>query len=153
MRFAIPVAALLAAVLLAACGNVAAPKPDPSGDAAFVTSLTKICSKTPPLVPIDANASMAAISTAAEANEATVNGFDTELLRLTPTLSSTTPLAPAITDLAQMVLDVIRRYNSITVAAAKNETKLLHAWLPLAITRGNQARSDLAKIGVSSCLS
>jgi hypothetical protein len=153
MRFVTPFAALLAALVLAACGGVAAPKPDPAGDAAFVTSLTQLCSKTPALVPLNATASVAAITSAAKTNWTTVNGLNAGLLRLTPSLSNATPLAPAITDLAQMLLDMMRRYKSITRAAARNDTTLVRSWVPLAIARGNQARSDLAKIGVASCLS
>ena len=152
MRFAIPVAALLAATLFAACGSVAAPKPDPAGDAAFVSALSRLCSKTPPLVPIDATASVAAITSRAEANRKTVDDLNIGLLGLTPSLSSATPLAPTITDLAQMLLDVMWRYKSI-ITAAKKDSESLRSLLPLAVTRANQARSDLAKIGVTNCLS
>jgi len=48
---------------------------------------------------------------------------------------------------------VIRRYTFITTAATAHDTKLVQTWLALAVARRDQARNDLAKIGVSSCLS
>jgi hypothetical protein len=153
MRLAMPIAALIAAATLAACGSVAAPKPDPAGDAAFVTTLKQLCAKAPPLAQISTTASMAALTSAANANNTTANNLDTGLVKLTRSLSGTSPLAPAITDLAFMLVDMSARYQSIVSAAKTDDTGLLDLWVPLAIMRANQARSDLAKIGVSGCLS
>jgi hypothetical protein len=47
----------------------------------------------------------------------------------------------------------MRRYKAITRAAARNNAKLVQSWVPLAVERHTQALSDLAKIGITSCLS
>jgi hypothetical protein len=155
MRFATPVVALIAAALLAGCGSVAAPKPNPAGDAAFVTALKLLCSKTPALAPIDASASMATITSAADANNTTVTNFydgKGGLLTLTPSISSASPLALPVTDAAEMLVDVSKWYVNIVNAAKLGETGKLSSDAEIAVTRGNQARSDLAKIGVTNCL-
>jgi hypothetical protein len=134
MRFATPVVAVIAAVLIAACGgSVAAPKPDPAGDTAFVTAVTLLCTKTPPLAQIDASASLATLTTAANANDATLTNFEIGtpvppspgqsayapvrrrggLGSLTPKIYSASPLAVPVTDLAQMVVDASKWYKMI----------------------------------------
>lgn len=187
MRFATPVVALIAALLLAACGSVSVPKPNPAGDAAFVSQLRQLCSKTPALLPISASASMAALSSAATANNTTVTNFEIGtpvppapgqsadapvqrkggLVSLTPTISSASPLVLRVTDLAQMLVDASKWYTMIAtpptpaelkqlsrspggVTAALTKQALVHAGT--ANARMNRARSDLAKIGVTSCL-
>lgn len=153
MRFATPVLALVAAALIAACGSVAAPKLDPAGDAAFLTQLRQLCSKTPALSQIAASANMATITTAATADNTTVTDFDAGLGKLTPTISSTSPLASTVTDLAFMLLDTSKWYVNI-LNAVKSGDKSALSWMPqLAATRATQARSDLTKIGITSCLS
>jgi hypothetical protein len=168
MRFTIPVVALIAAVLLAACGgSVAAPKPDPAGDAAFVTALKLLCAKTPSLVPIDPSASMAAITSAANANNTTVLNFvygppfrgphgrierNGGLAALTPTISSTSPLVLPVTDAAEMLIDMSKWYGMIVKPAKidDHQSNFRTIWA-LTVTRGSQARGDFAKIGISGC--
>jgi hypothetical protein len=153
MRFATPVVMLISAVLLAGCDNVAAPKPDTAGDAAFVTKMKQLCSAAPALTTITADGGAGAIITAAEANYTIVNNLDAGLVQLTPSLSSSSPLAVPITDLALMLDDMQIRYVKIEVAAKKKEpAEELSLMAKLALTRATQARSDLAQIGVSSCL-
>jgi hypothetical protein len=145
--------AVLAVLLLAGCGNFVPQKPNPAGDSAFVAKLKQLCSKTPALTQIDPSASMAAITTATNADSATVANFEGGILNLTPSLSSTSPLAARITDLAEMLTDMTFRYRQILAAAKIDDTKLL-SWMPaVAVARENQARSDLAKLGATSCLS
>jgi hypothetical protein len=163
MRFAMPrlslnrsslaAVAVLAAVLLAGCGNFVPQKPDPAGDSAFVAHLKQLCSKTSALTRIDPSASMAAITAATNVDETMVASLEAGIQNLTPSLSSTSPLAATITHLAEMLTDMTFRYKQILAAAKIDDTKLL-SWMPgLAATRENQARSDLAKLGATSCLS
>jgi hypothetical protein len=178
MRLTTPVLALAAAAMLAACGSVAAPKSDPRGDAAFVARLKVLCTKTPALVPIDASASLAAISSAANANNATVTNFvygppvagphgKTErrggLSVLTPKISSASPLVPPVAGAAEMLVDMSKWYGLIvkaattdgtrvmTPAAKSKEIKALRNMADTTVRRETRARSDLAKIGVTSC--
>jgi hypothetical protein len=167
MRFATPVVALIAAALLAGCGSVAAPKPDPAGDAAFVTALQQLCSKTAPLAQINASASVATLTSAADADNTTVTNLEAGLQKLTPSLSSASPLAPAITNLAQMLVDTSKWYKLIVTpsqsgklkessgspaGSAAARTNQVRSDSATATARTEQARADLAKIGVTSCL-
>jgi hypothetical protein len=157
MRFARPVsltaALLLAAALVAGCGSVAAPKPDPKGDAAFVSALTRLCSKAPPLAQIDTSSAVAAITAAADADDTTVNNLDAGLAKLTPSLSSASPLAPTIINLALMLADTGKWYVNLANSAKLGKTSALGVAAQLAVMRATQARADLAKLGVASCLS
>jgi hypothetical protein len=158
MRFARPAVSLTAALLLATalvagCGSVAAPKPDPKGDAAFVRALTKLCSKAPPLAPIDTSSATAAITAAADADGTTVDNLGAGLAKLTPSLSSASPLAPTIINLALMLADTGKWYENLTNYAKLGKTSALDGAAQLAVMRATQARADLTKLGVTSCLS
>jgi hypothetical protein len=178
MRLATLLLAVATAALLAACGSVPAPKPDPKGDAAFVARLKVLCSKTPALAPIDPSASLAAIISAATDNNATVTNFvygppvprhNGQIERhgglsvLTPKISSTSPLVPPVAGVAEMLVDMSKWYGLIvkaattdgtrvmTPAAKSKEIKALRNMADTTVRRETRARSDLAKIGVTSC--
>ena len=169
MRLVTPVVALIAALVPAACGSVTtAPKPDTAGDTAFVAALKQLCSKTPPLDPIDVSAGAAAITNAANTDNTTVFNFlygaivrgpqgkmerRGGIASLTPTISSTSPFAVAITDAGEMLLDMGKWYTQMVQPESINDPKEITEMAEIAAAREDQARSDLAKIGVTGCLS
>jgi hypothetical protein len=144
---------LLVAAILAGCGSVAAPAPNRSGDAAFVSKVQKLCSSAPALTPIDITAAPATISSVALADENAVWGVQAGIINLTPSLSHATPLAPAITDAAQMLTDAANRYKFIVYLISKDKADAVRGQPGTALRRLAQARRDLRAIGISSCLS
>jgi hypothetical protein len=152
MRFATPVVLLIAAVLLAGCDAVAAPKPNPSGDAAFVSQMKRLCAAAPALVTINPEDGAAAVIASTDADDTVVSNLDNGLVSLTPSLSSSSPLAVPITDLALMLDDMQIRYLKIKLAVHRNEMADIGSMVKLSLARAAQARSDLGKIGVSRCL-
>jgi hypothetical protein len=174
MRFATAVVALIVAVLLAGCGSLALPKPDPTGDTALVAAMQKVCAATAPLAAISTAAGAASVTTTANADNAAVLNLQTELLKLTPTISAASPLAPTVTHLAELMHDVSRRYLSIvtaeqdlgivsaklsrhyTSATAAEKARYVNelaVWPQLAVTRATQAQVEFTKLGITTCLS
>jgi hypothetical protein len=168
MRLATLVVAVIAAALIAGCDDVAAPKPDPAGDPAFVSALKVLCAKTPALVPVEPTASAAAITDTANADSATLVNFvygppfrgpngrierHGGLSVLTPRISNASPLALPITDAAQMLVDMSKWYTLIVRPADIGNTHKVASGVLTATARWSQARRDLAKIGVNDCFS
>ncbi len=174
MRFATAVVALIVTALLAGCGSLSLPKPDPTGDTAFVAAMRKVCAATAPLAAINMPAGAASVTTAANADSAAVLNLQARLLKLTPTISAASPLAPTVTHLAELMHDVSRRYLSIVVteqdlvtvsaklrthytsaAAAEKARDMneLAIWPQLAVTRATQAQAEFTKLGITTCLS
>jgi hypothetical protein len=173
MRFATAVVALIVAALLAGCGSLALPKPDPAGDTALVAAMQKVCVATAPLATVNMAAGAASVITDANADSAAVLTLQNRLLKLTPTISAASPLAPTVTHLAELMLDVSRRYLSIVVteqdlgtvsaklskhytsaAAAEKARDMseLAIWPQLAVTRATQAQAEFTKLGITTCL-
>jgi len=166
MRFATPAVAAVAAVLLAGCNAVSVPKIDPAGDAAFVTALKQLCSKTPAVVPIDPSASKVAITNAANADNATVLNLlygppvraahgrtkrHGGIAALTRTVSNSSPLAIPVTNAASMLLDMSKWYTLIVKPPKTGTPGNVSVTSGIVAARENQARSDLSEIGVTGC--
>ena len=166
MRFATPFVALIAAALLTGCNAVSAPKPDPAGDAGFVAALKLLCSKTPAVVPINPSASKVAITNAANAGNATVLALvygtpvrapDGRTVRhggiasLTPMIANSSPLVPSVTHAASMLLDMSKWYTLIVKPPKAGRSGNVSVTAGIIVARENEARSDLAKIGITGC--
>jgi hypothetical protein len=174
MRFATAVVALIVAVLMTGCGSLVLPKPDPTGDTALVAAMQKVCATTAPLAAINTSAGAASVTTTADADSAAVLNLQTRLLALTRTISAASPLAPTVTHLAELMLDVSRRYLSIvtaeqdlgtvsaelskhyTSAATAEKARYMNElaiWPQLAVTRTTEAQTEFTKLGITICLS
>jgi hypothetical protein len=165
MRFATSALSLLvAAALVGGCDSVTAPKPDPHGDSAFVRQTKELCDKMPSLLTLDATGSLTTLVSASETNYQNVIDLQigpkgkTGIVGLTPELSDTSPLAPTITDLAQLLGDMAFRYKSIALAAkapdaAEPSQQIgLDQQITLAATREAEAIADLQALGIDRCL-
>jgi len=174
MRFATAVLAVIVAALLAGCGSVSLPKRDLTGDSALVAAMQKVCAATPPLAPINVAAGAAAVTTTANSDNNAVLGLQARLVKLTPTISTGSPLVPTVTRLAEFMVDASRRYLSIvtaqqdlgtvsaelskhyTAAAAAEKARDMNelaVWPQLAVTRATQAQAEFTKLGITTCLS
>ena len=139
-------------LLLAGCAHVAAPAPDRSGDSAFVTRLRALCAGARPLAPVSATLRSAVNEANAQADSDSVLSVQQRALKLTPSLSAASPLAPAITDMEAMLLDASMRYQTALTAARDGNDHRLSWAAGVARTRMSRAQHDLAEIGISRCL-
>ncbi|MGH2843557.1 MAG: hypothetical protein ACRDKL_08230 [Solirubrobacteraceae bacterium] len=143
---------LASAGLIAGCGSVAAPRPDSSGDAAFVSQLQSLCAHARELRPLGGSLPAGTSIANARANKASVLGVEDGVLKLAPSLSMSSPLAPAITDMEAMLLDASMRYETVAKAAGTNHPRQLNHAAGLAAARITRAHSDMVKLGVNGCL-
>jgi len=144
---------LVSAALIAGCGGTVprAPKPDTKGDAAFAAALKTLCASAPLLKPLASSQSKSTNLANARANDTSVLGVEGGIQKLTPSLSSASPLAPTITDAEAMLLDVSIRYQSALDAAERNQLGTLDWAAGVAQLRLTRAKADLAKLGARRC--
>lgn len=175
MRIAKYSLALLAtALLLSACNSVSSPTPDSAGDAAFVTAVQQLCTKTPALTELFAGTPRGKLGAQAKADVQALDTFGRGTLAEIATLSNASPLAPTVTDLQQLLTDLEIHDTSIVkaaqllggtrhdtpgmlalrpklVAAIKQAKSTLRDVPALTRIRLTEAREDLTRIGVKGC--
>lgn len=139
-------------LLLGGCASIAAPKPNRSGDAAFVAKLRALCASAPVLKPVGTALSAGVNHANAQADYNAVLDVQAGALKLTPSLSAASPLAPRIADMDAMLLDASMRYKSAVIAAGDGNAKRLAWAVGLTAARVSRAQHDLAQIGVGKCL-